>query len=292
MQQTNKWVHWVLFIILCIIWGTSFILMKVGMNRLSAYQVAALRILSAGIVLLPVAIINIRKLPTTKIGYILLSGLLGNFFPAFLFCIAETKIDSSLAGILNALTPLFTIISGAILYKTKVPFIKIAGVIIGFTGLCLLFISRGNVQLNYIFYASLILIATIMYGVNANMVGMHLKQSGSLNIAAFAFSFLSIPAVLVLWYTGYFNVPLSNNAIIKSTIASCILGIAGTAVATILFYILLKRAGALFASMVTYGIPFVAIGWGVYYGELITIIQVGCLCVILAGVYITNNGKK
>ncbi len=313
MHANTKLVNWLLFSLLSIIWGSSFILMKAGMTALSAYQVAAIRMLSAGLVLLPIVIRHFtqpsspKKSPADslisqslvekstlrkKMGLIILSGLLGSFFPAFLFCIAETRIDSSLAGILNALTPLFTIILGALFFQLEVNFLKMSGVIIGFVGLVLLFISGGHINTQDIGYASLVLIATILYGLNVNMVGKHLKGVGSVTIAAFAFAFLIPPSLAILWYTGYFKLDLFMETILLSTAASAVLGIFGTALASILFYMLVKRAGTLFSSLVTYGIPFVAIGWGLLYGETISFLQVICLGVILSGVWMVNKGSR
>jgi drug/metabolite transporter (DMT)-like permease len=111
----------------------------------------------------------------------------------------------------------------------------------------------------------------------------------SLNIAAFAFSFLLIPSLVILILTGFFNLNLQDTEVLKSVGASALLGITGTAMATILFYILLKRAGTIFASLVTYGIPFVAILWGLLAGETITGLQILCLIMILGGVYISRR---
>ena len=285
----NDWLKWILFAILSVIWGSSFILMKAGMQQLTPYQVAALRILSAGLVLLPTAIKQFKKIPNNKMGIIIISGLLGSFFPAFLFCIAETRIDSSLAGILNALTPIFVLGTGIIFFENKLQWQKATGVIIGFIGLCLLFVSRGNISFHYLSYAGLVLIATLLYGLNVNIVGKYLKEVGSLNIAAFAFSFLTIPALLILFFSGFFLLPLSSKDVLISILFSITLGVMGTALATILFYMLLKKAGPLFSSMVTYGIPFVAITWGIFYGEQISLAQVGCLAIILWGVFITSK---
>jgi drug/metabolite transporter (DMT)-like permease len=282
-------INWGLFIALSVIWGSSFILMKVGLNTLTAYQVAALRLFSAGIVLMPVAIRKIRQVPLNKLTLIILSGLLGSFFPAFLFCLAETKIDSSLTGILNACTPIFTIITGALFFNSMVKWHKVVGILIGFLGLTLLFLSKGNISIAYLSFSGLVLLATVFYGLNVNMVSRYLKEVGSLNIAAFAFAILTIPSFLILLYTGYFGLPLLSAAYLTSTTASAVLGIMGTALASICFYMLVKRAGVLFASMVTYGIPFVAVFWGLIYGEFITLLQVGCLGIILAGVYLTNK---
>jgi drug/metabolite transporter (DMT)-like permease len=289
MHLRNRLVNWSLFVALSFIWGSSFILMKAGLNHLSAYQVAALRIFSAGVVLLPVAIKNLNQIPLNKAGMVLLSGVIGSFLPAFLFCIAETRIDSGLTGILNAFTPIFTLITGFLFFKTSIQWNQLAGVITGLVGLCLLFLAAGNISFNYLSYASLVLLATIMYGVNVNMVSRYLKAVGSLNIAAFAFSMLSIPSFLILLFSGFFSLPLTEHGHLLSLGASALLGVMGTAVATILFYMLVKRAGVIFTSMVTYGIPFVAVFWGVIYGEHITLIQLGCMGIILLGVYLTNK---
>lgn len=259
------------------------------MNVLSPYHVASLRLMSAGIILLPFAIKAFKHIPVNKRLLVILSGLLGSFFPAYLFCVAETKIDSALAGILNALTPLFVIISGVAFFQLKVKMLQIIGILIGFVGLCLLVASGAHINLTYFGYAFLVLLATLFYGINVNMVGRHMNGIGSLEIASMAFIFLIIPCFLILFFTGYFSLPLSNEAYLISTFASSVLGIFGTAIASILFYMLVKRGGALFASMVTYGIPFVAVAWGIWGGEHVNFLQVICLTVILVGVYLANK---
>lgn len=289
MQSRGTLINWTIFILLSFIWGSSFILMKEGLKELTAYQVAAIRMVSAGIVLLPLALRQMRQLPRNKIGYAILSGVLGSFFPAFLFCIAETRIDSSLAGILNALTPISTVTIGILFFRAKVTALQFLGVLIGFAGLCLLFISKGNIDLTYVSYALLVLLATMSYGLNVNMVNRHLSDVPSFHIATFAFVSLMLPSLLILWATGYFDMPLKDPGVLYATGASLLLGVTGTAIGTVLFYMLLKRAGTIFASMVTYGIPFVAIFWGLLAGETITALQIACLAVILAGVYVARK---
>lgn len=265
--------------------------MKEGLVVLTAYQVAAIRILSAGAVLIPFAWKAIKEIPREKLGLVILSGLIGSFFPAFLFCIAETKVDSSLAGILNALTTLFTIVIGVWFFELKAAYKKVVGVLVGFAGLILLFTGDGSIDFKNISYSSLILLATIMYGINVNMVGKYMKGVSSLNIATVAFVFLIIPCIFILLYTGYFKMEFSRQTWL-STAASSVLGIGGTAIASILFYMLIKRAGAVFSTMVTYGIPFVAVFWGLILGEKITILQVISLAIILLGVYLANSNKN
>jgi len=292
MAERGALVNGIVFTVLCIIWGSSFILIKEGLAYLSPYQVATIRILSAGLVLLPVAIRHWKNIPRNKLGYVFLSGLLGSFFPAYLFCLAEMKIDSSLAGFLNSLTPVFTIFTGLLFFGQVFQLHKIVGVLIAISGMLVLLFAKGSVNMQYLSYASFALVATVLYGLNINLVGRHLNQVSSLAVVAVSFALLLIPCIIILWATGYFALPLGQKGFIVSSGASSLLGIMGTAVATILFYILIKRSGGLFASMVTYGIPFIALSWGLLAGETINAWQVAGLVVILVGVYVTTRWKK
>ncbi|RXK59947.1 DMT family transporter [Lacibacter luteus] len=285
-----KLFNWLLFLLLCFIWGSSFILMKEGLKQLSAYEVAAIRMLSAGLVLLPFAVRSFQRMQKKDLGLLVLTGILGSFIPAILFCIAETQIDSALAGMLNALTPFFVILIGALFFQSKVAAQKIIGVLIGFSGMLLLFLSQKNgASSNNVFFAVLIVLATLSYGLNVNMTNRYLKHVGSLDIAAIAFVSLIPASLAVLLYNGFTQHQLSDVSVIRAISAASVLGIFGTAIASILFYMLLKRAGPLFSTMVTYGIPFVAIGWGLLVGETVGLLQMAGLLIILSGVYITNR---
>ncbi|MFT3979755.1 MAG: DMT family transporter [Ferruginibacter sp.] len=288
----NNPLNWLLFVLLSFIWGSSFILMKEGMVALTAFQVASIRIIAAGIVLLPIALMSIRLIPKRLMIYVFLSGTLGSLIPAYLFCIAEEKVDSGLAGVLNSLTPIFVIIAGALFFNNRASSNKVTGIIIAFAGSVLLFFFQPKFsESNNLFHILLIIIATALYGFNVNMVHKHLKQIPSLRITAVAMLLNAIPAFVVLFLTGYFNQYIFDQAVLISTGYSAILGIFGTAIATILFYMLLKRAGSVFASMVTYGIPIVALFWGVVYGEEVGWKQFLGMAVILLGVYVANSPK-
>lgn len=260
-----------------------------GHPTLNAYQVAALRMLSAGLILLPFAFRDLQRITKKTFGLILVSAFCGSFFPAFLFCIAETKINSALAGTLNALTPLFVIIMGSLFYNIKASAQKVTGVVIGLIGSVLLFLSHGYSDIGYIGYAFFVLLATMLYGINVNTVQRFLKGISSLQIAAIGFTAIIPVSLAILFFTDYFKLPLLQNEYLFSTICSGILGIFGTAFASIIFYILVKRTSGLFSSLVTYGIPFVAIGWGLLAGEEVTLVQTGCLAIILFGVYVANR---
>jgi drug/metabolite transporter (DMT)-like permease len=283
--------NWVLFIVLSITWGSSFILMKLGLEELTDLQVASLRIVAAGLVLLPVTVRHIRSIPSNRLGMVFLSGVLGSLLPAYLFCIAETKIDSALAGTLNALTPIFAIIAGFFIFKLPLESKKINGILVAFAGCILLMFSKGIKGEAHIGYSLIVVLATVSYGINANLVKKYLHGIGSLKTVAIGLSLCAVPALLVLIFTGYFN-RISDAVILKSTVASVVLGVVGSAIANVFYYMLIKRAGVLFSSMVTYGIPVVAIFWGIVAKEDIGWKQIVSLFVILAGVYMANRSVK
>jgi drug/metabolite transporter (DMT)-like permease len=289
----NKFINWLLFLALSIIWGSSFILMKHSKEELSAPQIAALRIFTAGVIFLPLAVFHIAKIPRKKILIIILSGVTGNLLPAFLFASAIARnIDSSLAAILNSLTPIFVVLIALVIFRDKIKTQKIIGVLIGFAGLTLLFLLWKGVSFENFKYALLILLATVLYGVNVNVVGHFLKEIPLLYIATISLSFMIIPTTWVLWQENFLQLSFDERTVQWAIVEAAILGIVGSAIATALFYILIKRAGGVFASLVTYGVPFIGILWGMLDGEKITIKQVACLGIILFGVYLANLPDK
>jgi drug/metabolite transporter (DMT)-like permease len=266
--------------------------MKVSQKGLTAPQIAALRIFFAALVFLPFAIFHITKLPKKKLGLIFLTGIVGNLFPAFCFAIAILKIDSSLAGIINSLTPVCVVGIGISFFKDKIKTQKIIGVLIGFAGLCLLTLTQKNISLDNIGYALLIIAATISYGINVNLVSHRLKEINPIHLATVSLGFMSIPSGLIVWQQGFFDLDFSEPVIQWAIINASLLGIVASAFATVIFYMLVQRAGGLFASLVTYGIPFVALFWGFIDGEKITFIEIVSLCIILLGVYLANRPDR
>lgn len=295
--MSNKFVSWLIFILLCFIWGSSFKLMRDSSVALTASQIAALRIFSAGLVFLPFAFFHFSKIPRSKMGVVILSAVFGNLLPAFLFAIALTRIDGSLAGILNSLTPICVVVISILVFKDRIKSQKILGVLIGFLGLLLLTIypalaGEKNIRFTNLSYTLLIVLATFLYGINVNMVARFLKGINPIHVATVSIAFMTIPAAIVLLQQGFLSLDFSNRDIQHSILACAGLGIIGSAIATALFYILVQKAGGLFASLVTYGIPFIALFWGFIDGEKITWIEVICLAIILFGVYLANRPDK
>ena len=293
-MKNDRFVSWGIFILLCIIWGSSFILMKASKEELTWAQIASLRIFSAGVVMLPFAIFYFSRIPKKKMPLVILSAICGNLLPAYLFAGAIAKnIDSSLAGILNSLTPIFVVVTGVLFFRSKIEGRKIIGVIIGFAGLILLTLAaKKGISFDNIEYTLWILVATILYGFNINIVGHYLKDINPIHLAVVSITWMMIPTGIVLCQQNFLQLPFNDDDTLLAVINSVMLGVAGTAIATALFYVLVKKAGGLFASLVTYGIPFIALTWGFIFGEEITVLQISCLGIILFGVYLANMPRK
>lgn len=266
--------------------------MKKSQAGLGSPQIASLRIFAAALVFLPFAVFHIKKLPREKMGMIILAGLFGNLLPAFCFAEAVMKIDSSLAGILNSLTPICVVIIGIVFFRDKIKMQKISGVLIGFAGLCLLTFTQKKINLDNLAYSLLVIAGTISYGINVNMVSHRLKGLNPIHLATVSLGFMSIPAGIILWQQGFFDLDFSAAVIRESVVYSCLLGLGASSFATVIFYMLVQRAGGLFASLVTYGIPFIALFWGFLDGESITLVEIISLGIILLGVYLANRPEK
>ncbi|HNZ42956.1 MAG TPA: DMT family transporter [Bacteroidales bacterium] len=282
---------WAILLVLVLVWGSSFILMKRGLEHYSHTQLALMRISIACIFLIPFAIFSIKKINRKKLGYIALVGIIGNGIPAFLFAKAQTGIDSSLAGILNSLTPLFTLIAGLLFFGYKARWINITGVFIGLAGTVGLMSISGNKTLDFNFrYGIYIMVATVLYAINLNIVKKYLEDTDPVTITAFAFLIIGIPALIVLFFFTDFVLVLTTQAgALEGLGYIAILGIFGSGLAVILHNKLIKTSGVLFAASVTYMIPVVAVLWGIADGEAFEPVYLFWIALILLGIFMVNR---
>ncbi|MBU8883676.1 DMT family transporter [Kaistella sp. DKR-2] len=275
---------WVLLVLLSVIWGSSFILIKKSLEHFSPYEVGALRVLIAGIILLPLAIINIKKFPKKHLKWLILAAVTGNFIPMFLFPIAETKVSSSIAGIINSMMPIFVIIVGALLWKFQTTKRQIVGVVISFTGACILAFSGGEGGEFKLIPILLLLLATLMYAISTTTVKSRLSDIPAKILSAFVFSFvLILPSMIALVFAGFFNNLEVNSSLWEGLGFVSLLSVFGTGLAMMLNYRLLSVSTPLFASTVTLLMPIVAIVWGLLDGEKLTLMQGFGGVIILAG---------
>lgn len=291
MQPEKKPLAVLLLMILAVIWGSSFILMKRGLEQFTPPQVAAIRLSVAFICLFPFVIGHIKKIEPSRWKFILVSGMLGNGIPAFLFTAAQTRVSSSAAGVLNSLTPVFTVITGYLLFKSTFSALRITGVFIGLLGAVILIVMHGEGKFSAdVYHSSLIVLATLFYGISVNTIRNKLFELRPLHIAGFALSLAGIPAMIYLFTTDFPQRIASGSAAQISFMYVCLLAIFGTALSVVLFNYLIKISGALFSTSVTYLIPIVAVLWGVLDGESLGAGLLIGMFLILSGVYLI--GKK
>ena len=283
-----KW-QWIAMLFLSLIWGSSFILMKKGLESYSYTQVAAFRLFFSFLFMLPLSIKNYRIITRENIDSLLVVGLVGFAIPAFLFTKAQTQINSSLAGMLNSLTPLFTLIIGLIFYKSKVKGMNVLGIIIGLIGALGLIWNRDIKILEGInLYAVFIVIATICYGINVNVLKYKLSNLTPVEITSVSFLFVGPIGGIYLLFTDFSGVTQTDHYILN-LIYIAILALFSSVIAIIIFNALIRYTTAIFAASVTYIIPLFAILWGLFDGEQITLFQLMWMIVILIGVYLVNK---
>ncbi|MBI3510587.1 MAG: EamA family transporter [Bacteroidetes bacterium] len=295
-MQNRSLLHWIIFIALGLTWGSSFILMKRGLDSFTSDQVAALRIFIAFLFLLPLAFRHIKKELFSNTFAFAGMGIFGNLLPAFMFTRAETMISSALTGMLNSLTPVFTLLLGFFVFKQKVRMWQIIGIVTGLSGAIGLMMLNNNsskeiqVDQRTIFIGgSLVVLATFFYGFSVNIIKSKLSQVSSVTATVFALCIIGPVAGIYLFSTDFIHRMQTIQLAWQSLGYTAILAIFGTALSVIVYNILIKEAGTLFAASVTYIIPIVAMLWGVLDHEMVSYLHGIFVLVILGGVWMVNR---
>lgn len=285
----SKSTPFILLITLSLIWGSSFILIKKGLvNGLSAYQVGALRIIFSALFLVLVGFKSIIHIKQHQWKYIVLTAFFGTFIPAFLFAIAETKVSSSVCSILNSLTPLNTLLLGVFAFGFSIKKNQIYGVLIGLIGTSILIFNGKQQNTENYYYAILVIIASICYGLNVNLIKRFLADVKPLSITTANFLVLLLPASLILFCTDVVQ-KVQLETFQHGLFFIAILGVVGTGIANIIFYKLIQISTPVFATSVTYLIPIVAFFWGLLDNESLTPMQFFGALIILVGVFTANK---
>lgn len=287
---SEKVKSWLILIFLSLIWGSSYILIKKGLEVYSPMQIGYLRLGIAALACVPLVVQQFSKIDWSHWRALLVVGITGTGLPSILFPLAQTEISSSVAGILNSMTPLFTLVLGIIIFRARFIWAKLAGVLLGLTGVSMLLIFGNEVGLKgNMWYGLFIVLATLCYATSANVVGAHLKSMRSLLISAVAFAMVGVPAGIALFTTD-FTYRLTHHTdgwLALGYVA--ILALISTVFASIIFFRLVQITSPVFSSMVSYLVPIVALFWGVLDGETITILHFAGMGLILFGVYLSRK---
>ena len=280
---------WIILIVLALIWGSSFILIKKGLIGLDPFQLGSLRIIFCALFLLIVGFRSLSEIAQHQWKFIAVTSLFGTFIPAYLFAIAETKVSSSICSILNSLTPLNTLVLGAIAFGLSFRRNQVFGIIIGLIGTAVLIFNgkTEGVSEDYS-YSVFVLIATVCYATNVNLIKRYLSDVKPLSITTGNFLVMLAPAIVILFCTD-FTSKVSLGETQHAMFFVMILGIVGTGVANVIFYKLIQISSPIFASSVTYLIPIVACLWGLLDNEMLAPMQFVGAFIILVGVYLANR---
>ncbi len=281
---------WLVLFGLALAWGTSYILIKKGLVAFSPEQLASLRIGITAFIFFPFILFQNKRVDWSKWKQLFVVGFLGSLFPAFLFASAQTKISSSLSGILSSLTPLFTLLLGIAFFRVQATWTKVVGVLLGLFGaVWLLVVDRGIGDFEGMAFGLLVVGACFCYAVSSNVVKAYLQNMPTLTISAISYIMVGLPAVGFLFTTNFLETMQTHSAAWPSLGYIAILAISSTVLGSLFFFKLIKDTNVVFASTVSYLIPMVAIIWGVFDGESITFLHFVGMVVILSGVYVARK---
>jgi len=297
--SAHRYWPWMALIFLSCVWGSSFILIKTALMAFTPVQVGAFRITAAALTLMPFMLVRLARtgvegveVVRSKLPWLAVVGLVGNGIPAFLFALAQTRLESSTAGALNALTPMFTLLLGVWWFGLPINQTKLLGVGVGFTGALILILLRGNGQFDPNWqWALLVVAATLMYGTSVNTVGRHLRQFNPLLSAAIPLALVA-PFTLVILFSGDFVARCAEPASLKALSGLALLSVLGSAISLVLFNRLIQVSGPVFASTTTYLMPIVALGWGWWDGEILGLSHLLGMGAILTGIWLIYRGNR
>lgn len=278
---------------LALVWGSSFILIKRSLVAFPPEQVAAGRLVFAMLFFTPFLArqsgqAEVRTAVKHRWLALLASAIIGFVIPAFLFAEAGAHLNSSLAGALNSVSPLFTLLIGAAFFRHPIKVRQVAGILLGLAGSLLLvfFSATGSFEINA--YALLVVLATVCYGLNTNLIGRYIKHLPALVSTTWLFAFAGPIALLTLIPSDFFG-RVTDAANAWPLAALMTLGVLGSGLMSIFFNRVMQLSSPLFAASVTYLIPIVALGWGVLDGETIYAVQFAGMGVCLLGIWLINK---
>lgn len=285
---------YVLLGLLSLIWGASFFFIKVLLESFGPWSVTFLRCLFGVLTLLVILLIRREKIQFNHIPWkiIIVVGILNSAFPWALIAFSETRISSSMAAVLNASTPIWTLIIGLLFFRISSSIYQFIGIIIGFLGILILFdIDWSTFQMTESLAVGAMILVTLFYGISSQLSKRHLQ---TISVYQIAFITLTVGAITSGSAAMFFETPawsqLADPVVFWSLIG---LGSLGSGIAYIIFFVLIQKGSAEFATLVTYLVPPFAIMWGyIFLSETLTLSLFVGLFVILLGVFISGRKKK
>ena len=276
---------WGLFISLALIWGSSFLLIAVGLDSFHPGVVTMLRVAFGAAVIALVPAARSRRIDRADWPRIALLAAVWVAIPFTLFPIAQQWIDSAIAGMLNGATPIFTALIATILLRTLPGPMQIVGLALGFAGILAIALPSAGSGTTAGVGVTLVIVATIGYALSLNMVPPLQQKYGSLPVIA-----------RVQWVAALMVVPFGLSGVGDSTfswasfLAVVAIGVLGTGLAFVMMGTLAGSVGATRASFLTYLLPVVALVLGVVFrDELVSPVSVIGAAMVIAGAVLASR---
>ncbi|MFN2484009.1 MAG: DMT family transporter [Candidatus Limnocylindria bacterium] len=289
--QRGSWVDWLVFAALGLMWGSSFLFIKIGVETLTPFTLVAGRIAIGATVLAAIVAATRQPLPRNRAvyGHIAVVAMLGMVIPFSLITWGERTIDSALAAILNATVPLFVIVLAALALRDEpITINRLFGLVLGFGGVVLLMSPELASGAGGDLAGQLAIVASsVSYAAGNVYARRFVRDVRPLVIAFFELSFALIAALfLTLMFERPWDLAVDGSAIF----AVAWLGVFGSGIAFIAWFWLLARWGSTRSSLVAYVLPVVGIVLGVVVlGETIDPAVIGGTALIIGGIALVNT---
>jgi drug/metabolite transporter (DMT)-like permease len=293
MSNSTPPLAWILLALLSVIWGIAYILIKYAVKVFDPLEMGMLRMSVATMVLLPIAIRDMRHFSRRDLPFLLVVGICGNLLPSVLFPLAQRTISSAEAGVLNALSPVFIVIISFLVFQRRYAWINVLGIVVGLAGAIILIVGGAGGKIDFdgkTGGAMFVVVGTICYALSSNFVKQYFGHYPPKRLTAFSIVLLGLPTMLYM--LAFTQVP--------QTIAThpdgwrafgmvAVLGAIMTALAVVLFYRMLQLSSLVFASLVTYTAPVVVTIVALFDHEVLGWSHVAGMAVILIGVFLVNR---
>ncbi len=282
---------WLTLLFLSLVWGSSFILIKKSLIGFNYVEMGLMRTVVAFLTFLPFIFYFANRIQWNRWKEYTLIGLTGSAIPAFLYAIAQTEITSIASGLLNSLVPMFTVIFGILFFGIKSNKLQLVGVLLGFVGAVVIILNGSELHIgSKPVYGLFVVIATMCYALNANFIKSLFQDTDPMVLGAVSFLFIGVPFTLIAIFIGIPGKVIHEPAARLSLMYITILSVMSTVISLILYFKLIQKTSALFASSVTYLIPIVVLFWGAFDGEALVPFHFIGLLLIVGGVFLVRKG--
>jgi drug/metabolite transporter (DMT)-like permease len=285
---------YILLGLLSLIWGGSFFFIKILLESFGPWAITFIRCFFGVVTLLAIIVIKREKIQLKALPWkaLIIVGLLNSAVPWTLIAFSETRISSSLAAVLNASTPLWTLIIGILFFRLSATIYQFIGLVVGFGGIIILVdIDLKNFHMSDSLAFGAMILVTLCYGLSSQLSKRHFQAISSYQVALLT---LFVGTITTGSFALFKETPVWSNLLEPSVFLAFVgLGSLGSGIAYILFFTLIKKGSAEFASLVTYLVPPFAIFWGfIFLNENLYLSLFIGLLFILFGVFISGKRKK